>query len=579
MQADCSDTLKVPASPSTPFCYYDAESDLSRSSSGSSATDRASLTNADQRSGSLRQQPPSWGCWEHSWRDAGPVSTTPPLVYCTPGPTHSVLTVGNSCSRLVSVAHRYGPVRTTITWAGGAVVTFFDARHAEAAKVAWKAAAALQRVESVLVSHATSGTHNQGTVAITPAVAGARAQQLGAEFGEVADTMLSPFDAGTVLVTFFDTRAADAAVAGLTGRVVQGQRLQASLVAPFSSPAQPSLPCSSQPASPVPAVQEAKAMGPPAQLAQGSMGQFETGVPGSHVPYGWPHVGQMYPVYPDGYPCPPGPHWQPAPDVFEHCGPPGFYMMGESFACMHGMPMYGGWVDAGPPSSGPMHGSPPRSYSGTEQSPARAQARHQRGSPHRDAAPPTFAFDAAEARAAKQPRTTLMIRNIPNKYTQKMLLAMLDARLKGHYDFFYLPIDFQNRCNLGFGFVNLLSGEATVACYEAFHGQLWEEFNSRKVCEVTYARVQGRQALVEHFRKSRFPCDDVECRPLVFETAGQEFGEPLGVRPSRHSASAAIQPPPPPPSAAAAEAGAPADKMAAALKVATPADKAAIEGA
>jgi hypothetical protein len=35
-----------------------------------------------------------------------------------------------------------------------------------------------------------------------------------------------------------------------------------------------------------------------------------------------------------------------------------------------------------------------------------------------------------------------MIRNIPNKYTMKMMLAEIDQFFRGAYDFFYLPIDF-----------------------------------------------------------------------------------------------------------------------------------------
>jgi len=54
------------------------------------------------------------------------------------------------------------------------------------------------------------------------------------------------------------------------------------------------------------------------------------------------------------------------------------------------------------------------------------------------------------APAGNDARTTLMIKNIPNKYTQKMLLATIDEHFRGTYDFFYLPIDFKNKC----GFVS-----------------------------------------------------------------------------------------------------------------------------
>lgn len=47
-----------------------------------------------------------------------------------------------------------------------------------------------------------------------------------------------------------------------------------------------------------------------------------------------------------------------------------------------------------------------------------------------------------------------------------------------------------NKCNVGYGFVNMTSPEATWRLYKAFHLQPWEVFNSRKICEVTYARVQ-----------------------------------------------------------------------------------------
>ena len=42
----------------------------------------------------------------------------------------------------------------------------------------------------------------------------------------------------------------------------------------------------------------------------------------------------------------------------------------------------------------------------------------------------------------KDGRTTLMIKNIPNKYTQPLLLERIDKNHKDTYDFIYLPIYF-----------------------------------------------------------------------------------------------------------------------------------------
>lgn len=53
------------------------------------------------------------------------------------------------------------------------------------------------------------------------------------------------------------------------------------------------------------------------------------------------------------------------------------------------------------------------------------------------------------------------------------------------YDFCYLPIDFKNRCNLGYAFVNFVDAAATAECFTAFNAKRWNDFNSKKVgaCE------------------------------------------------------------------------------------------------
>ncbi|KAI3669743.1 hypothetical protein L6452_41125 [Arctium lappa] len=97
-----------------------------------------------------------------------------------------------------------------------------------------------------------------------------------------------------------------------------------------------------------------------------------------------------------------------------------------------------------------------------------------------------------------------MIKNIPNKYSQKLLLNMLEHHCihckpplpLSSYDFVYLPIDFMNKCNVGYGFVNMT--EAIWRLYNALHHQNWEVFNSKKICEVSYTRLQGVDALKEN---------------------------------------------------------------------------------
>ncbi|XP_021743875.1 protein terminal ear1-like [Chenopodium quinoa] len=146
----------------------------------------------------------------------------------------------------------------------------------------------------------------------------------------------------------------------------------------------------------------------------------------------------------------------------------------------------------------------------------------------------------------KDTRTTIMIKNIPNKYSQKLVLNMLDNHCihcneqiavagdnqpLSSYDFVYLPIDFNNKCNVGYGFVNMTSPEATLRLYKSFHHQHWEVFNSRKICEVTYARVQGLEALKEHFKNSKFACENDEYLPVVFTPPrdGQNLTDPLPI--------------------------------------------------
>eukprot|EP00268_Persea_americana_P031398 TRINITY_DN3053_c0_g1_i4.p1 TRINITY_DN3053_c0_g1~~TRINITY_DN3053_c0_g1_i4.p1 ORF type:complete len:1017 (+),score=195.61 TRINITY_DN3053_c0_g1_i4:488-3538(+) len=123
-------------------------------------------------------------------------------------------------------------------------------------------------------------------------------------------------------------------------------------------------------------------------------------------------------------------------------------------------------------------------------------------------------------------RTTLMIKNIPNKYNSKMLLAAIDENHRGTYDFIYLPIDFKNKCNVGYAFINLTDPMKIIPFFQSFNGKKWEKFNSEKVVSLAYARIQGKAALIAHFQNSSLMNEDKRCRPILFHSSGPNAGEP-----------------------------------------------------
>jgi len=110
-----------------------------------------------------------------------------------------------------------------------------------------------------------------------------------------------------------------------------------------------------------------------------------------------------------------------------------------------------------------------------------------------------FCMDLKAIARGEDSRTTVMIKNIPNKYTQKMLLQKINETHKGQYDFFYLPIDFKNQCNVGYAFINFMHPACILEFHQELDGKKWQRFNSEKVCQITYGRLQGKKALIEHF--------------------------------------------------------------------------------
>lgn len=123
----------------------------------------------------------------------------------------------------------------------------------------------------------------------------------------------------------------------------------------------------------------------------------------------------------------------------------------------------------------------------------------------------------------EQEKTTLMFQNIPNKFNQKMLLKEVDARgFKGKYNFFYLPIDFKNRCNMGYAFINFLDVAWAKKFEQELTGVKLSSHSSKKTCAVVPARIQGLENNIAAYRNSPvigIPVDSY--KPLIFEDGVQ----------------------------------------------------------
>jgi len=125
--------------------------------------------------------------------------------------------------------------------------------------------------------------------------------------------------------------------------------------------------------------------------------------------------------------------------------------------------------------------------------------------------------------------TTMMLRNIPNKYTRDMLLDEIrNEGFENQYDFVYLPIDFRHRCNVGYAFVNFINPEIAAEFKKVFDGFKLTAVKSAKVCGVSEAKVQGQQENADQYRNSAVTSMAEKFHPLFFKDGNRiPFPPPL----------------------------------------------------
>ncbi len=128
-----------------------------------------------------------------------------------------------------------------------------------------------------------------------------------------------------------------------------------------------------------------------------------------------------------------------------------------------------------------------------------------------------FVIDLDNIIKGTDERTTVMIRHIPNKYTSQTLLEELNMVCKNKYDFFYLPIDNDNDCNLGYAFINFINPLHIVHFYHIFKARKWKLYKSNKECDLTFAKFQGKSELTANLDKNMNKIEDKKKLPMVFE--------------------------------------------------------------
>lgn len=100
--------------------------------------------------------------------------------------------------------------------------------------------------------------------------------------------------------------------------------------------------------------------------------------------------------------------------------------------------------------------------------------------------------------------TTLMIRNIPNRYSQRELINELKTLgFGGTFDFLYIPLDLGTMSNVGYAFVNFVDNLWAEKCMESFQNYRFRRHRQvGKVAAVSVAHIQGLDGNLKHYEKS-----------------------------------------------------------------------------
>jgi hypothetical protein len=151
--------------------------------------------------------------------------------------------------------------------------------------------------------------------------------------------------------------------------------------------------------------------------------------------------------------------------------------------------------------------------------------------------------------------TTLMVRNLPRRYTVRDLL--LEWKPDGSFDMLHVPMDPDLCYSKGYCFVNFISPEAAVAFHARVH-KTRLKFQKGKTLNISAAWLQGRQKNLEHFKhKMQFyvpssvafpalfqgsePLCEAEVRRIIAASSCKQHRQDLRHQHRQHEAARAVQ--------------------------------------
>jgi len=133
------------------------------------------------------------------------------------------------------------------------------------------------------------------------------------------------------------------------------------------------------------------------------------------------------------------------------------------------------------------------------------------------------------AKVSARPLTTMMLRNIPNRYTQHELIEELGVLgFAGSFDFLYAPMDFGTMGNVGYAFINFTSSERAARFRRDLEGFVFakhQKKSAKKVSTVSVAHLQGLEANLQHYQKSAVTGRgrSKNCGPIVLPRLSQDI--------------------------------------------------------